>query len=222
MASLQKLARRSEPIYLPGHGAPVRDAPRYVQYLIRHRQGREASILHRLGKGAADIADHRQGGLYRARSAPDRRRRAVGAGASGRSGGARRGGDRRPAVDRRHLSLGRCALPAEASAAARRFLLRLPAAASTARHRYRRSGCARARHWCRDHGGRSARPNARRCARHRSWRGCAPRRHRGKPRIGVRATASIMPSRRSARRASITAAGPAAGAHRPRAICAWR
>jgi glyoxylase-like metal-dependent hydrolase (beta-lactamase superfamily II) len=55
MESLQKLARRSEPLYLPGHGAAVRDAPRYVEFLIRHRQGREASILHRLGKGAADI-----------------------------------------------------------------------------------------------------------------------------------------------------------------------
>ena len=55
MASLQKLARRSEPLYLSGHGAPVRDAPRYVQYLIRHRQAREASILHRLRKGEADI-----------------------------------------------------------------------------------------------------------------------------------------------------------------------
>jgi len=55
MASLRKLARRPEPLYLPGHGAPVRDAPRYVQFLIRHRLGREASILHRLGKGNADI-----------------------------------------------------------------------------------------------------------------------------------------------------------------------
>jgi glyoxylase-like metal-dependent hydrolase (beta-lactamase superfamily II) len=55
MASLQKLARRTEPLYLSGHGMPVHDAPRYVQYLIRHREGREASILHRLGKGAADI-----------------------------------------------------------------------------------------------------------------------------------------------------------------------
>jgi glyoxylase-like metal-dependent hydrolase (beta-lactamase superfamily II) len=55
MASLHKLARRGEPLYLPGHGAPVRDAPRYVQYLITHRQAREASILHRLGKGEADI-----------------------------------------------------------------------------------------------------------------------------------------------------------------------
>jgi glyoxylase-like metal-dependent hydrolase (beta-lactamase superfamily II) len=55
MASLHKLARRNEQLYLSGHGAPVRDAQRYVQFLIRHRQGREASILHRLGKGAADI-----------------------------------------------------------------------------------------------------------------------------------------------------------------------
>ena len=55
MASLHKLARRSEPLYLSGHGAPVRDAPRYVQYLIRHRQAREGSIMHRLAKGEADI-----------------------------------------------------------------------------------------------------------------------------------------------------------------------
>jgi glyoxylase-like metal-dependent hydrolase (beta-lactamase superfamily II) len=55
MASLNKLADRAEALYLPGHGAPVREAPRFVRHLIRHRQGREASILHRLGKGAADI-----------------------------------------------------------------------------------------------------------------------------------------------------------------------
>jgi glyoxylase-like metal-dependent hydrolase (beta-lactamase superfamily II) len=55
MASLQKLSRRSEPLYLPGHGGPVREAPRFVQSYIRHRQAREASILHWLGKGAADI-----------------------------------------------------------------------------------------------------------------------------------------------------------------------
>jgi glyoxylase-like metal-dependent hydrolase (beta-lactamase superfamily II) len=55
MASLEKLARRSEPVYLPGHGGAVRDAPRFVQGYIRHRQGREDSIMRRLGKGAADI-----------------------------------------------------------------------------------------------------------------------------------------------------------------------
>jgi glyoxylase-like metal-dependent hydrolase (beta-lactamase superfamily II) len=55
MASLDKLARRGESIYLPGHGDVIPDAPRFVQSYIRHRQGREASILHRLAKGAVDI-----------------------------------------------------------------------------------------------------------------------------------------------------------------------
>ncbi|MGA7487411.1 MAG: MBL fold metallo-hydrolase [Xanthobacteraceae bacterium] len=55
MASLQKLARRSEPIYLPGHGGAVRDAPRFVVHYIRHRQAREASILRQLAKGGTDI-----------------------------------------------------------------------------------------------------------------------------------------------------------------------
>jgi glyoxylase-like metal-dependent hydrolase (beta-lactamase superfamily II) len=55
MASLEKLARRSEPLYLPGHGGPVREAPQFVRNYIAHRQGREDSILRRLAKGAADI-----------------------------------------------------------------------------------------------------------------------------------------------------------------------
>jgi glyoxylase-like metal-dependent hydrolase (beta-lactamase superfamily II) len=55
MTSLEKLARRSEPLYLPGHGGPVRAAPNFVRGYIRHRKGREESILHRLARGAADI-----------------------------------------------------------------------------------------------------------------------------------------------------------------------
>src|SRR6185295_7925258 len=55
MASLDKLARRSESTYLPGHGGAVKEAPRFVAYYILHRKAREASILHRLGKGEADI-----------------------------------------------------------------------------------------------------------------------------------------------------------------------
>ena len=55
MASLDKLARRSETLYLPGHGPAIPDAARFVNYYILHRQAREASILHRLGKGATDI-----------------------------------------------------------------------------------------------------------------------------------------------------------------------
>jgi glyoxylase-like metal-dependent hydrolase (beta-lactamase superfamily II) len=55
MASLQKLSRRSEPVYFPGHGPAVRNAPRFVAAYILHRKAREASILNRLAKGESDI-----------------------------------------------------------------------------------------------------------------------------------------------------------------------
>jgi glyoxylase-like metal-dependent hydrolase (beta-lactamase superfamily II) len=55
MASLDKLTRRSESVYFPGHGPAIEDAGRFVNYYILHRKAREASILHRLGKSAADI-----------------------------------------------------------------------------------------------------------------------------------------------------------------------
>jgi glyoxylase-like metal-dependent hydrolase (beta-lactamase superfamily II) len=56
MASLQKLTQRDEDLYFSGHGPEIPDAVRYVRFLIRHRQAREGSILHRLAKGEADIA----------------------------------------------------------------------------------------------------------------------------------------------------------------------
>jgi glyoxylase-like metal-dependent hydrolase (beta-lactamase superfamily II) len=56
MDSLAKLGRRPERTYLPGHGGAVQDAPRFVAGLTLHRKAREASILHRLNKGATDIA----------------------------------------------------------------------------------------------------------------------------------------------------------------------
>jgi glyoxylase-like metal-dependent hydrolase (beta-lactamase superfamily II) len=55
MASLEKLAKRSEATYFPGHGPPIGDAARFVNYYILHRKAREASILHRLAKGETDI-----------------------------------------------------------------------------------------------------------------------------------------------------------------------
>ncbi|MEO6381851.1 MAG: MBL fold metallo-hydrolase, partial [Nitrobacter sp.] len=55
MASLEKLSRRDEQLYFSGHGPEIRDAPRFVRVLARHRRAREASILHRLAKGEADI-----------------------------------------------------------------------------------------------------------------------------------------------------------------------
>jgi glyoxylase-like metal-dependent hydrolase (beta-lactamase superfamily II) len=55
MASLEKLTKRDEDLYFSGHGPEIPEAQRYVRFLIRHRQAREASILHRLAKGETDI-----------------------------------------------------------------------------------------------------------------------------------------------------------------------
>jgi hydroxyacylglutathione hydrolase len=55
MASLEKLTRRDEKTYLPGHGGLIEDAPKFVAQYIAHRKGRENSILARLAKGDADI-----------------------------------------------------------------------------------------------------------------------------------------------------------------------
>jgi glyoxylase-like metal-dependent hydrolase (beta-lactamase superfamily II) len=55
MTSLQKLAKRSEAVYLPGHGPAVHNASRFVAAYILHRKAREASILNRLGRGETDI-----------------------------------------------------------------------------------------------------------------------------------------------------------------------
>jgi glyoxylase-like metal-dependent hydrolase (beta-lactamase superfamily II) len=55
MSSLQKLAKRTEPIYFPGHGPAVRSAPRFVAAYILHRKARETSILNQLAKGETDI-----------------------------------------------------------------------------------------------------------------------------------------------------------------------
>jgi glyoxylase-like metal-dependent hydrolase (beta-lactamase superfamily II) len=55
MLSIEKLTTRDEAIYFPGHGPAIHDAPRFVRRYIEHRKSREASILHRLKKSAADI-----------------------------------------------------------------------------------------------------------------------------------------------------------------------
>ncbi len=51
MFSLEKLKARTEAIYWPGHGGPVREPGRFVRALITHRRMREASILNRLAEG---------------------------------------------------------------------------------------------------------------------------------------------------------------------------
>ena len=61
MASLEKLLHRQETTYFPGHGGAARDAPRFVESYIRHRRGREQSILCRLADGSSDIPTLVQG-----------------------------------------------------------------------------------------------------------------------------------------------------------------
>ena len=107
MASLHKLARaRARRSICPATAARSATRRDFVQHYIRHRKAREASILHRLGKGETDIPT-----LVRAiYIGLDPRL----TGAAGLSVLAHledlvaRGvvDDRRPAVDRRHLSLG--------------------------------------------------------------------------------------------------------------------
>ena len=57
MASLEKVRRRGETIYWPGHGGPVRDPQRYVRGLASHRRQREAAILARLEAGEPSVAE---------------------------------------------------------------------------------------------------------------------------------------------------------------------
>ncbi|WP_457107064.1 MBL fold metallo-hydrolase [Methylobacterium sp. P5_C11] len=57
MASLDKLRRRDEAVYWPGHGGPVREPARFLRGLAGHRRQREAAIRARLAAGDARIAD---------------------------------------------------------------------------------------------------------------------------------------------------------------------
>jgi glyoxylase-like metal-dependent hydrolase (beta-lactamase superfamily II) len=57
MASLEKLTRRPEQRYLPGHGGEISEAHDYVRQYIAHRHAREAAILIRLREREADIPE---------------------------------------------------------------------------------------------------------------------------------------------------------------------
>lgn len=55
MASLHKLEKRPESVYLPGHGGIVRNAHNLLQQYIEHREARETAILRKLSRGESDI-----------------------------------------------------------------------------------------------------------------------------------------------------------------------
>tara|TARA_R110002110_G_scaffold108443_1_gene270796 strand:+ start:344 stop:1261 length:918 start_codon:yes stop_codon:yes gene_type:complete len=54
MASCQRLAAHDWRVFYPGHGAPVADPAARLDWLITHRQTREAAIVGLLQDGAAD------------------------------------------------------------------------------------------------------------------------------------------------------------------------
>jgi glyoxylase-like metal-dependent hydrolase (beta-lactamase superfamily II) len=56
LASLEKLLRRHDAQYWPGHGGGIVDPHRMVRALIHHRRLREAAILAALDKGPAKIS----------------------------------------------------------------------------------------------------------------------------------------------------------------------
>jgi glyoxylase-like metal-dependent hydrolase (beta-lactamase superfamily II) len=55
MASLEKLRGRSETVYWPGHGGPVKDPQRYLRAIIGHRKMRESTIVAALDERPASI-----------------------------------------------------------------------------------------------------------------------------------------------------------------------
>ncbi len=57
MASLEKLRKRNEEVFWPGHGGPVKEPARFMRALGHHRNQREASIMRRLQAGDEVISD---------------------------------------------------------------------------------------------------------------------------------------------------------------------
>ncbi|MDU8946122.1 MBL fold metallo-hydrolase [Ovoidimarina sediminis] len=52
-ASCARLLARGDAVYLPGHGAPITETAERVEWLLSHRDAREAAILSALADGAA-------------------------------------------------------------------------------------------------------------------------------------------------------------------------
>ncbi len=55
MASLERLRARTDAVYFPGHGAPIKDPIARVSALIAHRKEREAQIIAALEGGPGDV-----------------------------------------------------------------------------------------------------------------------------------------------------------------------
>jgi glyoxylase-like metal-dependent hydrolase (beta-lactamase superfamily II) len=51
MASLERLLKRDDRIFFPGHGGPVKDPPSFMRGLRAHRRMRERAVLERIRNG---------------------------------------------------------------------------------------------------------------------------------------------------------------------------
>lgn len=56
-ASCARLRARPEPVFYPAHGAPITDPTARIDWLIQHRQSREAQIIAALRKEPGDVND---------------------------------------------------------------------------------------------------------------------------------------------------------------------
>lgn len=57
MNSLRKLQKRTEHMYLPAHGGPVKEVQMYLEQLISHREGREFAIIDQLKLGERKLTE---------------------------------------------------------------------------------------------------------------------------------------------------------------------
>lgn len=57
MTSLDKLLKRDDRLFLPGHGGPVRDPKAFMRGLRTHRRMRERAVLERIKAGDRHIPD---------------------------------------------------------------------------------------------------------------------------------------------------------------------
>lgn len=57
LRSLERLLRRPETLYLPGHGDAIRDGPRTARAYLLHRQMREQAVLTAVREGAASLPE---------------------------------------------------------------------------------------------------------------------------------------------------------------------
>ncbi len=55
LGALERLLPRTEAVYFPGHGGPIREPQRFVKALLLHRRWRESEVLDCVRQGVRQI-----------------------------------------------------------------------------------------------------------------------------------------------------------------------